>query len=171
MPVIRILNRISDACALIAAWLFFAIGVMLVYEVASRYLFNAPTIWAEELSRFFQLWAVYGAAAAVLRQGGLIRVTLVTDRIGESGRRVLEILALLFIAAFCAVAVFSGWEIARDSLEIGRTSASMLNLPMWWSEIVIPLGMGLLFVQCLAEIVLRLMGGPLWPNHEAELGE
>lgn len=171
MPVLKILNRVSDACAAVAAWLFFAIGAMLMFEVASRYLFNAPTIWAEELSRFFQLWAVYGAAGAVLRHGDMIRVTLVTDRLGAGGRRVLEILSLWFIAAFCVVAVIYGWDIAVDSWNVKRTSATMLDLPMWWSEIVIPLGMGLLGLQAVAEALSRMMGGPLWQRHDIELGD
>ncbi len=171
VPVIRVLNRISDAVATVAAWLFFLIGVMLVYEVASRYLFNAPTIWAEEMSRFCQVWAVFGAAAAVMRHGGLIRVTLLTDRLGPAGQRALEVLALVIIAVFCVVATYYGWNIAADSYAIGRTSATMLDLPMWWSEMVIPVGMSLLFLQCIAEILSRLMGGPLWPTHDPELEE
>ncbi len=50
----RGLERVTDALGWLGAWLFFAVGGMITYEVVMRYLFNAPTIWAEELSRFFQ---------------------------------------------------------------------------------------------------------------------
>ena len=47
------LARVARALAGLSALLLFAIGAMLTYEVTARYFFNAPTIWAEELSRLF----------------------------------------------------------------------------------------------------------------------
>ncbi len=57
--VLQLIDWVGVACSRIAGWLFFAIGLMITYEVVGRYVFNAPTIWAEEMSRFFQVWAVY----------------------------------------------------------------------------------------------------------------
>ena len=74
---------------------------MITYEVVARYVFNAPTIWAEEMSRFFQVWAVYLGAAYVLRYRYLIRITLLTDHIGPLGRRIAEGFSLFVIAAVC----------------------------------------------------------------------
>ena len=63
---------------------------MITYEVVMRYVFLAPTIWAEELSRFFQIWATYIAAAYVLRHRQLIAITILVNRLGPLGRRLAE---------------------------------------------------------------------------------
>lgn len=157
----RLIDRVSDALATLAAWMFFAIGAMILWEVAARYLFNAPTIWAEELARFFQIWALYLAAAAVLRGGGLIRIGLLVDRLGPPARRAAEIFSLAVVAAFSAFACWYGAEIALDSWTVGRMSGTMLNVPHWMTEIAIPVGFAVLLLQACAQIVRVIMGGPI----------
>jgi len=150
---LEIIDRVGVACSRLAAWLFFAIGLMITYEVVARYVFNAPTIWAEEMSRFFQVWAVYLGAAYVLRYRYLIRITLLTDRIGPLGRRIAEAISLSVIAGFSVVAIWWGIEIVAESVRFGRTTSTMLDVPQWTTEIAIPLGAGLLLLQCLAQFV------------------
>ncbi len=58
----KVVDAISDLFGLLAGWLFFAIGVIICYEVIARYMFSAPIIWAEETSRFLQIWAVFVSA-------------------------------------------------------------------------------------------------------------
>ena len=151
--VLQVIDRVGIVCSRLAGWLFFAIGLMITYEVVARYVFNAPTIWAEEMSRFFQVWAVYLGAAYVLRYRHLIRITLLTDRVGPSGRRIAEAFSLLVIGAVCVVATVWGVEIVAESVRFSRTTSTMLAVPQWMTEIAIPIGCGLLLLQCLAELV------------------
>ena len=114
--LLELIDRVGVVCSRIAGWLFFAIGLMITYEVVARYVFNAPTIWAEEMSRFFQVWAVYLGAAYVLRYRYLIRITLLTNHIGPLGRRLAEAFSLIVIGAFCVVAIAWGTEIVAESV-------------------------------------------------------
>jgi len=159
--MLDLIDRISNACGRLAAWLFFAIGVMITYEVVARYLFNAPTIWAEEMSRFFQLWAVYIAAAYVLRHRQLIRITLLIDRLGPTGRRLAEAFTLIWIIAFCVVVIWKGSVIVIDSVAIGRATSTMLGVPKWMTESAVPIGFTLLLLQTLAELVRLARGAPV----------
>jgi C4-dicarboxylate transporter DctQ subunit len=156
--MLRTIDIIGNLCGRIAAWLFFLIGGMISYEVVARYAFNAPTIWAEELSRFFQLWAVYLAAAYTLRHKHLIRITLLIDRLGPAGRRLAELFALAWIIGFSLIALWWGTGILIESIEQGRSSASMLDVPHWMTESAVPVGFALLLLQALAEFV-RVAGG------------
>ncbi|MDH3228850.1 MAG: TRAP transporter small permease [Alphaproteobacteria bacterium] len=157
----RLIDRASDALATLAAWMFFAIGGMILWEVATRYLLNAPTIWAEELARFFQIWALYLAAASVLRRGSMIRIGLLIDRLGPRLRAAAEVFSLAVVAAFSAVACWYGGWIALDSFEVGRMSGTMLNVPHWMTEIAIPVGFAILLVQALVQIARVARGEPI----------
>jgi TRAP-type C4-dicarboxylate transport system permease small subunit len=106
------MDRLSSLLARLSAWAFFVVGLMICYEVALRYFFNAPTVWAEEMSRFVQLWATYLAAAWALRHRELIRIAIVTDRLPAAARRWLELFSLLVIVAFSGFAVWYGARIA-----------------------------------------------------------
>ena len=155
----RIVDRVADLLGHLGAWLFFLTGAMITYEVLARYLFNAPTIWAAELSQLLLLWGSFIAMATLLRQRAHIRITLLTARLNALGRQICEIISLLFIAGFSAIAAWYGWFIAYDSLERGRSTGTMLNIPNWWSEMVIPVGFLVLLLQCLVEVLRVLRHG------------
>lgn len=157
--MLKLIDRLNDAFGWMAAAAFVAVGAMITYEVVMRYVFLAPTIWAEELSRFLQIWATYIAAAYVLRHRQLIAITVLIDRLGTRGRQVADAFTLVSILLFCAVAVYYGLVIMLDSIRLGRATPTMLSVPQWTTELAIPLGFTLLALQALAELI-RLPKGP-----------
>ena len=154
----KFFDRLSDALSVLAAWMLFAVGGMIGYEVIGRYGFNAPTVWAEEMSRFFQLWATYLAAAALLRHQELIRITVVTARLGPRAWRVSELFSLAVIAVFSAGAVGYGTAILLDSIRLHRTTATLFDVPQWTTELAVPFGFTVLLIQCGLEIRRVLRG-------------
>lgn len=157
----RLIDRLGDSLATLSAWMFFAIGGMILWEVFFRYVFISPTIWAEELARFFQIWALYIATASVLREGSMIRIGLLIDRLGSRPRAAAEIFSLAVIAAFSAVSCWYGAKIAVDSWEVGRMSGTMLNVPHWMTEGAIPVGFAFLLLQALVQIIRVIKGEPI----------
>jgi len=157
--VSALIDRLSDIFGRVAAWMFFAIGAMITYEVVVRYVFVAPTIWAEEMSQFFQIWATYMAAAFVLRHRHLIVIEFFLVRLGPGWRRVSDGFSLVVIAIFSLVAIWYGMDILIDSIVQGRHTSTMLGVPNWMTESAIPFGFSLLLAQCVVEFV-RLFNRP-----------
>lgn len=154
----KALSLLLATFAWIAALLFLVAGGMLTYEVAARYLFVAPTIWAAELSQLCLIWGTLIAMPWLLAANRHIAVDVLTDRLGETGRRLCQGLAMAAIAAFSAVVAWKGAGIFHDSFERGRTTGSMLDLPTWVSELAVPVGFALLFLQALIELGRALRG-------------
>jgi C4-dicarboxylate transporter DctQ subunit len=140
--------------------MFFAVGAMITYEVVARYVFLAPTIWAEEMSRFFQIWATYLAAAYVLRHRDLITIDVLLQRLHPRARYGAALCALAVITVFSLVAVYYGMQSMLESIRIGRASSTMLSVPLWMTEVAIPLGFAALLLQALAELGGLLRAGP-----------
>lgn len=151
--MLKLIDRVNEAFGWVAAAAFVAVGAMITYEVVMRYVFLAPTIWAEEMSRFLQIWATYIAAATVLRHRELIAITVVVERLGARGRKLAEAFALVWILLFCLVAVWYGLDIMLDSIRLGRATSTMLAVPQWMTELAIPLGFTLLALQAAAELI------------------
>ena len=146
-------DRVNTAMGYVAAWVFFLSGVFITYEVVARYVFIAPTIWTEEVSRLLLVWGTYLAMAALLHRREHISISIVTGRLGPRGQLWAERLMLIFVAALSLVTLLWGWDIAHDSLVRGRSTGTMLNIPNWWGEMAIPLGFALLLVQSLVDLV------------------
>lgn len=148
----RVFDRLAHALAWVAAVLFVASGGMLTYEVIARYFFIKPTIWASELSQLCLIWGCLIAMAWALSAGRHIAVDAVVRHLPDGVRRVTEVFAMLAVAVFSAVVAWKGWGIFWDSFERGRTTGSILDLPSWVTELAIPVGFALLFIQALIEM-------------------
>ena len=157
--MLELVDRVSGFCGRLAAWMYFAIGGMIVYEVVTRYVFLSPTIWAEELSRFVQIWATYLAAAYVLRNRNLIVIDLVVARLGPRWRRLTDAAALVFVAVFCVVAITYGSAIVAESVTVGRATSTMMAVPKWMTESAVPTGFAILLMQCLAQLARLFAAG------------
>ena len=149
----RFVDRISGVFGALAAFLFLLIGLMLSYEVIARYLFNAPTSWAEEGS-----WATFLGAAFILRDQGLIRVSAIVLLLPERLQRVAEAITLLFIIWFCWIAYSYGLDIAMESQRIGRTTDTMNQVPRVLTEAAVPIGFALLALQAAVDLIRVLRG-------------
>lgn len=156
--MLSFIDGLSTFCGKIAAWLFFLIGVIITYEVIARAGFLAPTIWGEEMSRFFLIWATYLAAAYVLLNRKLIAIDMFVKRFPPKIQLLCETFSLVIIGIFSAVATFYGGLTVIDSIEIGRATATMLALPLWMTELAIPVGFGLLLLQTIAELIRTWTG-------------
>jgi TRAP-type C4-dicarboxylate transport system permease small subunit len=156
--VIKIIDKISEVAAHIAAWMLFSIGAMITYEVIMRKVFNSPTIWVDEITRFVQVWAVYLASAHILKKRGLITVELFSASLSRNMVRILEIFSLLVIAFFSIIAFYYGLGVVLESIEMGRKTSTMLGVPKWFTESAIPVGFGLLFIQTVVELLKLLRG-------------
>ena len=146
------IDWLSEVLGHLAAWFYFLTGVIIGYEVIARYLFNAPTIWAQEIAQLLLLWATFIAISRALKRDQHIRITALEAFLSEVAKKWLKLFSLVFIASLCVLAVVYGGSIFWDSFERGRSTGTMLNIPNWWTEVVIPLGFSILLLQALAEI-------------------
>ncbi|MEM8855909.1 MAG: TRAP transporter small permease [Pseudomonadota bacterium] len=155
---VGVLGMMTRALALCASVLLLSIGMMLTYEVVARYFFNAPTVWAEELSRLFLIWAVFLASAWLLRTNEHIRVTIVLDHAPPAVQRMAKAVGLLFVAVIAGFVAWNGFPIAAQSFEVGRTTGSMLDIPSWWAQASVPLGFALIALQAVACAAGTILG-------------
>ena len=146
-------DKIVKYSGYLASALFIAIGFIVSYEVIMRYLFNSPTIWVNEVSRFLQIWATYLALTYSFHKRDFIRITVIYDRLNETGKKILDFISFIFIIIFSCFVVYYGWLIAYDSLKVGRTSSTILDVPSFLTELAIPLCFAFLVIRVIFEAI------------------
>ena len=146
-------DKIIKYSGYLASSLFIAIGFIVSYEVIMRYLFNSPTIWVNEVSRFLQIWATYLALTYSFHKKDFIRITVIYDRLNETGKKILDFISFIFIIIFSCFVVYYGWLIAYDSLKVGRTSSTILDVPSFLTEFAIPLCFAFLVIRVILEAI------------------
>jgi len=146
-------DKVVKYSGYLASALFISIGFIVSYEVIMRYLFNSPTIWVNEVSRFLQIWATYLALTYSFHKQDFIRITVIYDRLNETGKKILDFISFIFIIIFSCFVVYYGWLIAYDSLKVGRTSSTILDVPSFLTELAIPLCFAFLVIRVILEAI------------------
>lgn len=163
--MIKLIDTTSELAGKLAAWMFFAIGLFVTYEVVMRYVFTLPTIWVDEVSRILQIWATFLAAGFVLKHRDMITIEVAFKDPGSLARKLAESFALLTILLFCAVTCWYGFELWLKATRLGHTTDSFLATPKWVTHASVWVGFGLLFIQTLAE------GLRIWTRGIPEKGD
>jgi TRAP-type mannitol/chloroaromatic compound transport system permease small subunit len=153
--IVRAIDRFTDTTGTWIAWLNIPLVLAVSYEVVARYGFNAPTIWAYDVS--FMLYAtifMLGAAYA-LHKGAHIRTDFFFEKWSIRTRGVIDSVAYI-VFFFPALAVFlyvsgaEGWY----AFEIGETSEQSPWRPILWPfKMVVPLTCLLLMIQGVSETI------------------
>lgn len=150
---VRTMDGISHLAGLIAAWMFFAVGLFVCFEVFMRYVLIAPTIWVDEISRIFQVWAAFLAISYVLKNKAHIIIDVTFRDPNSLGRRVVDTFALCVVIFFCVITVKYGLDVWWKSTAAGHTTDSYLAVPKVFIQSAIWVGFGLMALQSLAEII------------------
>jgi len=150
---VKVMDNISEVAGRIAAWMFFAVGLFICFEVFMRYVLNSPTIWVDEISRIFQVWAAFLAISFVLKNKSHIIIDITFRDPNSRARKVVDSFALCVVISFCLVAVKYGVDIWWKSTAAGHTTDSYLAVPKAFIQSAIWVGFGLMALQSVAEII------------------
>lgn len=171
MKVIRVIDTFSDWSGRIICWVIIPLVVSLTYEVIARYLFNAPTEWAYDVSyMLYGTLFMLGAAYALFR-GGHIRTDMLYEK--WSPRRQGTVDAVCYLFLFFPAMLFFLWmggQEAWHAWEIGERSDQSPWRPILYPfKAVIPVTALMLLAQGVSEFlksVYAVRTGRLYAKRE-----
>ena len=149
----HLVGRVDAAMAavveFVAALLVVAEIVILFSGALSRYVFQLPLVWSDELASILFLWLSMLGAVVALRRGEHMRMTALVTKASAPTRAFLEIFAIVASLAFLLIIVWPGWEFARDEAMI---TTPALEIPNAWRAAALPVGSGLMILTALLRL-------------------
>ena len=155
---VKIIDSLSDWVGIFVAWLIIPLVGALVFEVAARYIFNAPTIWAYDMSYLLCGTLFIMGVAYTLRHKGHVRVDIFFEKLSPRGKSILDTCMYLLVF-FPLVIVFFWWGIdyARESWRIQETAwLSSWRPPLYHFKTIIPIAAFLMILQGMAEFIRQI---------------
>jgi TRAP-type mannitol/chloroaromatic compound transport system permease small subunit len=155
---LRMQDGLSEWVGRVISWLALVLILTLIYEVGSRYFFNAPTIWSHELSTM-----IFGAFAILsgsytLKHLGHVRSDVIYSFLPTRLQRFCDILVYSIGLFVLGVFLFHSIEFALKSWAVKEVSArSIWQPPLYYIKSVIPLAVFLLMLQSFAELVRAIL--------------
>ena len=125
-------------------------------EVVLRYGFNRPTIWVHETTQQIFAIAFLLGGAYTLREGGHVRVDIVSRRLTEKGRAVLELITYIFYFLFNIVLLWQGGEMAYESVMMLEKTQTPWEPYVFHVILAIPIAAILMLLQGMAEFIRNL---------------
>jgi TRAP-type C4-dicarboxylate transport system permease small subunit len=151
----RIDMLIGHTVEFIGAILVLAETCILFTGVVSRYVFNSPIIWTDELATFLFLWLSMLGAVIALRRDGHMRLTTFATRVGPKWGGWLATVAALVVVVFVLEILVP----ARQFLEVqSSTELITLHISDGYRVVAILVGSGLIAALAL----LRLLETTTW---------
>ena len=150
--VITLFDRVGKCSGVLATAVLLAMAAVMSYEIFSRYVFNAPTSWATEISGYLLVAMVFFGVSAAQAGNSHVQVELWVDRLSAAGRRQAELvgqwLALLFALVLAwQMASFNVREYVNDTRDWG-----LLSTPQWMPQLSVSLGMAVFAMSILVDI-------------------
>jgi TRAP-type mannitol/chloroaromatic compound transport system permease small subunit len=152
---IRALDRVALWSGRIVAWLIVPMVLCLSYEVAARYLFDAPTIWAYDMTyMLYGTFFMLGSAYTLLRKGHIRTDSFYANwSVRRQGVVDAVCYALFFFPGIIAFTVV-GWDYFARSFAQGERIVTSPWMPIVYPfKFVIPLAMALLLLQGVSEFL------------------
>ena len=122
----RISLVISRICMVVVALL---VAVMF-YEVIVRYVFEAPTIWASELSLWMAGFVFLLSGLYAMQQRSHISIYIIYDMLPRSAQRVCDVISTVLILLFVAALLYGGFNEAWEKLMRWETFGTAFDPPI-----------------------------------------
>jgi TRAP-type C4-dicarboxylate transport system permease small subunit len=163
---------LSKLCGMFAAALIGAAIIVVCQMVVMRYFLNASTIWQTEFVIFSLVGSTFIGSPYVLLIKGHVNVDLLPIYLNDKGKYYLALFASTLALIFCSILAWKGFDLFHEALVNGWTTDTVWALPLWIPYISIPLGIGLLSLQYVADILAIATGQqmPFAPAPTATLG-
>jgi len=158
MLIIRLIDGLNEIVGRIVSFVAVIFAGMIIYDVVMRYGFNAPTLWAFDLTKMLYGFYFILLGGYALRHQSHVRVDLVTETLRPMARRIVEIVGyLIFFFPFAWVFTTRSWEFAMRSLAQNETTYGAIQLPVYPVKIAMALAAGLLLLQGVSEVIKLIL--------------
>lgn len=154
MPIIRVIDGLNEAVGRIVSIIAIVFAGIIIYDVFLRYVLGEPTRWAFDLTK--QLYGFYFIMLGgyALRHQSHVRVDLVTERLGLTARRWVEVAGyVIFFFPFAWVFARRSWDFAKTSWNQGELTYGAVQMPVYPLKMAMFVAAVLLLLQGVSEVL------------------
>ncbi len=155
---VRGITLLSQICGVFAAALIAASVVIVCQMVFVRYVLNQTTIWQTDFVTFSIVAATFIGSPYLLLNRGHVNVDVLPLYLGQKGRYRLALASMLMSFAFCAVMTVLTFQFWHEAWENNWRSESIWRARLWIPYASMPIGLGIISLQYVAEIIKLVTG-------------
>lgn len=122
-----------------------ALLVVMSLQVISRYVFDSPFSWTEEVSRHLYVYMVFFGASAAIRDRSHVAISMAVAYLPRPARLAMNVLIL----GFLGVMIWAGWKLVQRNLDVHTVT---LEIPFAIVYAVVPITAVLMIWRTVAQM-------------------
>lgn len=151
-------RTVSRVCGVVSVLLLLAAVLAVCHLVIVRYILEASAIWQHEFVTFAVIGSTFIGSPYVLLTKGHVNVDLLPHYLGPRARMALALIAAGLSLTFCEIVGYVGLELWLEALTKGWRAETVWSPPLWIPYLSLPLGLGLVALQYVADILALVTG-------------
>ncbi|MBD3670126.1 MAG: TRAP transporter small permease [Gammaproteobacteria bacterium] len=120
-------------------------------QILMRNLFDSGLIWSDPLLKLLVLWAAMLGAMVATRERNHINIDVLSRLLGPSARHLQYIFVQLISAAVSLLLAYQSARFVHYEYLDGTQAFSFAAFPAWITELILPLGFGLMGLRFLTQ--------------------
>ena len=124
-------------------------------NIFSRYLFNTPIYWAEEVATSLFIWTVFVGSAYAYRNHSHLGVDILVKMLPGKAKKVTQFIVSIIEIAVLAMLTYVSAQYVQHSW---NRVTDVLMMPRWYFSIAVPIGFGWSLLYAIVFFIQRLMG-------------
>ncbi len=129
------------------------IVLIVVFEVISRYIFNAPTIWAWDVNMLLFAMTVFLGGGFVLKENKHISVDIVYDKWSPRKKAIADLITSPLFFFFIGILLWQMCKMTMDSVAEREVLSTVFAPPVYPIKILITIGIFLVALQGVAKFI------------------
>lgn len=113
-----------------------------ITQIVSRNFFGTGFVWSDEFLRLTVLWLALIGAVAAARDHRHLRIDVLSHFFPKSITRWTGVIVDLFTSVVCGVLAYYSYLFVAETREY--EDLAFADKPLWWFQIILPIGFGLI---------------------------
>jgi len=131
-------------------------ALVAVLNVLGRNLFQHSFTWAEEVTQFTIVWVTFIGTSYAARIGAHIRISALSDVLGQRGRKILMIIVSAGTAALMFYLSWYAFLYVIKLVEIKKQTLG-LHIPLYLIMLWVPVGFVMTGIQYTLAVIKNLI--------------
>lgn len=156
--IVRAIDGFSRLCGALAAVLVIALIILMLYDVAMRYVFNAPTAWGYDINTWLMGASFILSVGYALLHDSHVRVDLLYTARTRPRLQFVDLIGFVLVLLPTAAWITWGqWGYFFAALQTGEKSGSSAWNPVLWPfRFIVFIGFLSFTAQIVAEVIKRI---------------
>ncbi|MEJ5376374.1 MAG: TRAP transporter small permease subunit [bacterium] len=154
--LLSLMDKLSSWIGKSASIFSLLTAAVITYEIFVRQVLVSPTVWAAEATVFACGILYLLGGPWTLLEDKHVRVDALYRRFSPRLRALVDSITFLPFCLYLLVMIWATWHYAVESLELGETTMSPWNPPIWPMKLIMLVALVLIFLQGTAKFLRDL---------------